>query len=508
VPQPQLQPWGSAGLMDGPGEAAAASKARILAGGKNWKSVLGVAASAHTEDVKKAYRKLVLVHHPDKLGGDVDTFRLVHQAYVLGVKKCRKSFGLGSSAGGTKAGAAGGVGGGGSLARGAPEVIPSWMRDCFGGGSQAPAADESQGRSPAGSKGKAKGKAKGQAKGKAKAQARPEAEKVALRETQRREAAGAELASTAAAAASSTHEFLRRMTRPMDSDQRSRAEEEKQEEDSKARAQEQEEDEKPLCEEKPKLRAAKKRVRPQPVSVDRATVADAAAAAFASSRRAAATASAKAQADEAAERAAKRAARPKPWVLAEGTGASKPKVCKAISQWEGAEAHGLRTMPDEVAESSPEELAEWVRTSSCVPVDVREHKASLEVQGSEQLSFFQLFNSPDQVLPQVAKLKADGRRLVFFSEQGDRMAVCGIVAAVLQDVFGFDCSLVSRLRGGCRAWSQWLDDNPSVARSVEPLSARLARRRVAAAACAAGACKEREALPEALRKLCAQTGGG
>mmetsp|Transcript_29760 Transcript_29760/g.98709 ORF Transcript_29760/g.98709 Transcript_29760/m.98709 type:complete len:474 (-) Transcript_29760:285-1706(-) len=473
--------------MDGPGEAAAASKARILAGGKNWKSVLGVAASAHTEDVKKAYRKLVLVHHPDKIGGDVDTFRLVHQAYVLGVKKCRKSFGLGSSAGGTKAGAAGGVGGGGSLARGAPEVIPCWMRDCFGGGSQAPAADESQGRSPAVSKGKAKGKAKGQAKGKAKAQARPEAEKVALRETQRREAAGAELASTAAAAASSTHEFLRRMTRPMDSDQRSRAEEEKQEED---------------------LKAAKKRVRPQPVSVDRATVADAAAAAFASSKRAAATASAKAQADEAAERAAKRAARPKPWVLAEGTGASKPKVCKAISQWEGAEAHGLRTMPDEVAESSPEELAEWVRTSSCVPVDVREHKASLEVQGSEQLSFFQLFNSPDQVLPQVAKLKADGRRLVFFSEQGDRMAVCGIVAAVLQDVFGFDCSLVSRLRGGCRAWSQWLDDNPSVARSVEPLSARLARRRVAAAACAAGACKEREALPEALRKLCAQTGGG
>lgn len=67
---------------------AEASKRRIAAAGSRWYQVLDLKLPTTVEDVKKAYRKLVLLHHPDK-GGDVDTFKRVQQAYEAGVKKCR-----------------------------------------------------------------------------------------------------------------------------------------------------------------------------------------------------------------------------------------------------------------------------------------------------------------------------------------------------------------------------------------------------------------------------------
>jgi DnaJ-class molecular chaperone len=42
--------------------------------------ILGLSEGASTEEVKKAYKKLVLIHHPDK-GGDPNEFRKITEAY-------------------------------------------------------------------------------------------------------------------------------------------------------------------------------------------------------------------------------------------------------------------------------------------------------------------------------------------------------------------------------------------------------------------------------------------
>lgn len=70
--------------------SAAESRERIALAGKAWHKVLGVSATAFIDDVKRIYRQLALLHHPDKPDGDADTFRTVQEAYVLGVRKCRK----------------------------------------------------------------------------------------------------------------------------------------------------------------------------------------------------------------------------------------------------------------------------------------------------------------------------------------------------------------------------------------------------------------------------------
>jgi DnaJ-class molecular chaperone len=47
---------------------------------KDYYIVLGVGRGATVEEIKKAFRKLAHIHHPDK-GGDVEKFKEINEAY-------------------------------------------------------------------------------------------------------------------------------------------------------------------------------------------------------------------------------------------------------------------------------------------------------------------------------------------------------------------------------------------------------------------------------------------
>lgn len=49
---------------------------------KNFYMILGVEKMASTSDIKKAYRALAQIHHPDK-GGEPEKFKEINQAYEL-----------------------------------------------------------------------------------------------------------------------------------------------------------------------------------------------------------------------------------------------------------------------------------------------------------------------------------------------------------------------------------------------------------------------------------------
>jgi DnaJ-class molecular chaperone len=54
---------------------------------------LGIDKNASMEDIKKAYRKLSLKYHPDKIGGDIDKFKKINEAYqVLSNPQSRKKY--------------------------------------------------------------------------------------------------------------------------------------------------------------------------------------------------------------------------------------------------------------------------------------------------------------------------------------------------------------------------------------------------------------------------------
>ena len=60
---------------------------------KDYYKVLGVNKNASEEEVKKAFRKLAHVYHPDKAGGDEAKFKEVNEAYsVLSDKKKRTQY--------------------------------------------------------------------------------------------------------------------------------------------------------------------------------------------------------------------------------------------------------------------------------------------------------------------------------------------------------------------------------------------------------------------------------
>lgn len=59
---------------------------------KDYYTVLGVTPAADAETIKKAYRKLAAVHHPDR-GGDTNRFQEIQEAYsVLGDPQKRQAY--------------------------------------------------------------------------------------------------------------------------------------------------------------------------------------------------------------------------------------------------------------------------------------------------------------------------------------------------------------------------------------------------------------------------------
>ena len=106
---------------------------------RDYYEILGVSKSASTEEIKRAYRKLALEHHPDR-GGDEEKFKEINEAYqVLSDPQKRAQFDqFGHAAfGGAAPGAgAGGFGGFGDFRRegGAQGFESSGFEFNFGGG--------------------------------------------------------------------------------------------------------------------------------------------------------------------------------------------------------------------------------------------------------------------------------------------------------------------------------------------------------------------------------------
>jgi len=77
---------------------------------KDYYKILGVSRNASEDEIKKAFRKLAHVYHPDKSGGDEAKFKEANEAYaVLSDKKKRQQYDAYGSAGP----GAGGFGGAG-----------------------------------------------------------------------------------------------------------------------------------------------------------------------------------------------------------------------------------------------------------------------------------------------------------------------------------------------------------------------------------------------------------
>ena len=50
---------------------------------KNFYNILGVDTNAKPNHIKNAFRKLSLQFHPDKMGGDVEKFKEINEAYQI-----------------------------------------------------------------------------------------------------------------------------------------------------------------------------------------------------------------------------------------------------------------------------------------------------------------------------------------------------------------------------------------------------------------------------------------
>lgn len=80
---PKIEGYGSPHEWKGAyNERMGMDEAKAAVGDDSPYGILGLTEKVSWTDVKKAYRKLAMQHHPDK-GGDVATFRKVQGAYEV-----------------------------------------------------------------------------------------------------------------------------------------------------------------------------------------------------------------------------------------------------------------------------------------------------------------------------------------------------------------------------------------------------------------------------------------
>ena len=91
---------------------------------RDYYDMLGVSKSASPDEIKQAFRKLAMIHHPDR-GGDPEKFKEINEAYqVLSDSKKRAQYDQFGSAD---------VGAGGSNWQGAGSASQNWDFRDFGG---------------------------------------------------------------------------------------------------------------------------------------------------------------------------------------------------------------------------------------------------------------------------------------------------------------------------------------------------------------------------------------
>jgi len=308
--------------------ATEASKARIEKSAPffKWFQVLGIPRMSSIEEVKRTYRKLVLLHHPDKSFGDPDSFKAVNKAYKEGVRMCSKR---------------------------TPEQI------------------EEQ---------------------RAKEAAKPAPKVKIIKKVKLKKAP------------------------------------------------------KPPKEEKP----------PAPeVKVNPLDAMDRARKEMNDKLNAEESASAQTSQPGTARRGPKRTAanRPKPVAV----NATKAKVSQTITRWDSGSFKG-KTMPDEVQTLPAEQAAVWLKDNSCHVIDVRSEKGKgTDLLGASSFTYFQFLTTPEELAPEVHRLREAGKRLLIFSQDGADMGPCGLVGSLLLDVFGFEDEAVFRLQGGYDALQPLLE---------------------------------------------------
>ena len=106
---------------------------------RDYYEVLGVSKSVNEADLKKAYRRLAMKHHPDRNPDDAEAesrFKEVKEAYAIlsdaEKRAAYDQFGHAAFEGGMGGGAGGGFGGAG--AGGFGDIFGDMFGDIFGGG--------------------------------------------------------------------------------------------------------------------------------------------------------------------------------------------------------------------------------------------------------------------------------------------------------------------------------------------------------------------------------------
>lgn len=154
------------------------------------------------------------------------------------------------------------------------------------------------------------------------------------------------------------------------------------------------------------------------------------------------------------------------WPL--GSSWSKELVRAAVDEWEHDYDDGnVNSVPDCIPEVEAIELASWLQAGKCVAADCRE---AIEVKYERReplipkalrVGFGDLRALPHTLLNDLSQLRRSEYHIVVFSTHGGTSGNCGMCAALLIDVFGFDASRIWRLEEGLDGWIAWAAANPS-----------------------------------------------